>query len=67
VSNLLTGTEFLGRESNSHYYLHLECLKHAQPSFSGDQLVTPDEVKGKLTAFQKVYLITCIQVPQQSL
>jgi len=24
-----TGTEFLGRESNSHYHLHMECLKHA--------------------------------------
>ena len=67
VSNLHTGTEFLGRESNSHYHLHMECLKPAQPSFSGDQLVILDEVKGKLTTFQKVYLITCIQVPQQSL
>jgi len=36
-------------------------------SFSGDQLVIPYEVKGKLTTFQKLYLITCIQVPQQSL
>ena len=30
VSNL-TGTEYLGHESNSHYHLHME-RQHAQPS-----------------------------------
>ena len=67
VANLATGTQFLGRESNSHYHLHMDCLRHAQPSFSGDQLLILHEMKTKLTAYQKVYLITCIQVPQQSL
>ena len=67
VSNLVTRTQFLGRESNSHYHLHMSCLKLAKPSFTGEELVMPDEIKSKLTAFQKVYLITCIQVPPQSL
>ena len=67
VSNLVTGTQFLGRESNSHYHLRMTCLKLAKPSFTGEELVIPDEVKSKLTAFQKVYLISCIQVPSQSL
>ena len=67
VSNLVTGTRFLGRESNSHYHLHMSCLKLAKSSFTGEELVIPDEIKSKLTAFQKVYLITCIQVPPQSL
>ena len=26
VSNLVTGTQFLGRESNSHYHLHMACI-----------------------------------------
>ena len=67
VSNLVTGTQFLGRESNSHYHLHMTCLKLAKPTFTGEELVIPDEVKSNLTAFQKVYLISCIQVPSQSL
>ena len=67
VSNLVTGTQFLCRESNSHYHLHMTCLELAKPSFTGEELVIPDEVKSKLTAFQKVYLISCIQVPSQSL
>ena len=57
VSNLATGAQFLGRESNSHYHLHMVCLKLAKPSFTGEELVIPDEVKSKLTAFQIVYPI----------
>jgi hypothetical protein len=67
VSNLVTGTQFLGRESNSHYHLHMACLMLAKPSFTGEELMIPDEVKNQLTAYQKLYLITCIQVPPQSL
>ena len=67
VSNLVTGTQFLGRESSSHYHLHMACLKLANPSFTGEELVITDEVKINLTAYQKMYLITCIQVPLQSL
>lgn len=67
VSNLVTGTQFLGRESNSHYHLHMMCLKLAKPSFTGEELVIQDELKSRLTALQKIYLITCIQVPPQLL
>ena len=31
VSYLVTGTQFLGREYNSHYHLHMACLKLAKP------------------------------------
>ena len=65
VSNLSTGAQFLGRESNSHYHLHTSCLKLAKPSFTGEELVIPDEVKDKLTAFQKVYLLTFKCLPSQ--
>ena len=33
VSNLSTGSQFLGRESNSHYHLHMKCL--SQHSMEG--------------------------------
>ncbi|XP_065893382.1 uncharacterized protein [Dysidea avara] len=49
VQNMATGTNFLGRESNSHYHLQLSCLRLACPSFSGPQLIIPGEVKAKLT------------------
>ena len=61
VSNLLTGTQFLGRESNSHYHLHTACLKAADSNFTGVDLVIPDEVKINLNNFQKVYLISCFE------
>ena len=62
VLNLATGTQFLGRESNSHYHLHLACLRAADSTFTGDQdLVIPDEVKIKLNNFQNVYLIYCFK------
>ena len=62
VSNLATGTQFLGRESNSHYHLHMMCLKAADESFKGGDLAIPDDVKAKLNNLQKVYLATCFQV-----
>ena len=62
VSNLSTGTQFLGRESNSHYHLHLLCLKKADPSFIGKNLVVPEELKPLLTAVQKMYLAACFDV-----
>lgn len=62
VSNLATGIQLLGRESNSHYHLHMACLKAADSAFTGDQdLVIPDEIKIKLNNFQKVYLISCFK------
>ena len=62
VSYLATGIQFLGKESNSHYHLHMACLKAADSAFTGDQdLVIPDEIKIKLNNFQKVYLISCFK------
>jgi len=62
LSNLATGVQFLGKESNSHYHLHLMCLKAADPSFKGGDLVISDEVKVQLTNLQRLYLVTCFQV-----
>ena len=54
VSNLSTCTQFLGKESNSHYHLHIACLKAASCTFNGDSdLVIPDEVILKLNNLQK--------------
>ena len=62
VSNLATGTQFLGRESNSHYHLHMACIRAADSTFTGDRdLVVPDEMKIQLNDFQKVYLISCFK------
>lgn len=63
VSNLATGTQFLGRESNSHYHAHMWCLKKASNSFEGSDLVIDEAVKARLTPFQKIYLVSCLQVP----
>lgn len=63
VSNLATGTQFLGRESNSHYHTHMFCLKQAKNSFKGSDLVIPADVKEKLTPYQQIFLVTCLQVP----
>ena len=38
VSNLTTGVQFLGRESNSHYHAHKSCLTKADATFSGQKL-----------------------------
>ena len=62
VSNLFTGKQFLGRESNSHYHLHLLCLKKADPSFIGKSLVVPEELKPLLTAVQKINLAACFDI-----
>lgn len=62
VSNLSTGIQFLGRESNSHYHLRLSCLKTVNPGFVGDDIVIPDEIKAQLTNYQKIYLMSCIRV-----
>ena len=61
VSNLITGANFIGRESNSHYHAHMHCLRQASPSFSGGDLVVPEDVKKVLSPVQKFYLITCLQ------
>ncbi len=63
VSNLATGTQFLAKETNSHYHLHMMCLRAADPSFQGGEMVIPDVIKGQLSSYQKLYLRTCFQVP----
>ena len=64
VTNLATGTQFLGRESNSHYNARVTCLKQVCPQFRGEDvdLIIPEELKSSLTQFQKLYLITCLHV-----
>lgn len=51
-----TGAQFLGRESNSHYHLYMLCLRAVDSPFQGRELRIPEEVRGKLTTYQKVYL-----------
>ena len=61
VSNLATGTQFLGRDSNSHYHAHMTCLKMVKSSFIEKDLIIPSTVQEHLTPIQKVYLTTCLQ------
>ena len=63
VSNLSTGVQFLGRESNSHYHAHMNCLKKADASFHSQKLIIPHEVMLRLDTYQKVYLLTCLEAP----
>ena len=67
VSNLATVMQFLGKEGNSHYHAHKVCLLKADATFSGAKLVVKPEVKGKLSAYQRLYLATCIAVPAEAL
>ena len=67
IANISTGSQFMSKESNSHYHVHMHCLKTAQPLFSGSDLIIPDDVKLSLTVIQKIYLHSCIQVPQSLL
>ena len=60
ISNPTTGTQFWGRESNSHYHANMMCLKKVSGLF---EIEIPKELIPKLTIFQKVYLMTCLQVP----
>ena len=67
ISNPITGIQFIGKESNSHYHAHMKCLKIVDSSFTGDCLEVPKDVVAKLTMYQKVYLETCLQVPSEKL
>jgi len=49
VSNLVTGLQFLGKESNSHYHFDLHCIRAAEPTFSPGELVIPDDVRSSLS------------------
>ena len=58
ICNLATGVQFLGKESNSHYHLHLSCLKSADMSFTGKDLMVPDDIKSASSAVQKILVLT---------
>ena len=62
ISNLATGVQFLGKESNSHYHLYLPCLKSADASFTTRDLMVPDDVKHALSVVQKMYLAACFDI-----
>lgn len=67
VSNLATGAQFFGKESNSHYHLRLSCLRGADPNFTGANIVIPTEVKNVLSTNQRMCLMTYINVPPTQL
>ena len=56
ISNVSTGVQFLGRESNSHYHCRISCLQLVDPSFQGINLVVSDDVRSKLNRYQKLYI-----------
>ena len=62
VSNLATGKQFFGRESNSHYHLHMQCIKAVEPSFEAKEMVIPEEVEQRLNNYQRLYLKMCFQL-----
>ena len=56
VSNVATGATFLGRESNSHYHLHMSCITRADPIFkTSHDPVIPTTLK--LNVYQKSLLV----------
>ena len=73
VSNLATGSQFLGRESNSHYHAHMRSLKMVNSSFMEKDLIIPSTVQEHLTPIQKIYLtafrhlLPCNRLYQRSL
>jgi len=53
VSNLVTDSQFLGRESNYLYHLNMQFLRKADSSFMSKDLVIP-EVISKVSPMQKM-------------
>ena len=51
VLNLLTGMQFLGKESNSHYHAHINCPKKADATFHGHKLMIPLEASEALDMY----------------
>jgi hypothetical protein len=62
ISNMSTGVNYFGRESNSHYHCIVSCLKFADPNFDPKNLQVPESVKKDLTICQKIYLSSCFNV-----
>ena len=54
ISNLSTGTQFLGRESNSHYHLRLSCLKTANGFVGYDEMIIPDDIISCIKVFANI-------------
>ena len=67
IYNTTTGAQFLSRESNSHYHVHIRCLKLADANFEIGKLTIPSDVKACLNPLQKFYLASCINIPFESL
>ena len=53
VSNMDTGVQFLGKESNFHYHAHKLCLLKADAKFNGRERVMPPELREKLNFLPK--------------
>ena len=62
ISNPATGLQFLGKEGNSHYHARMNCIRLADQSFKGQDLVIPEDLKLNLTIFQKFYIATIFKV-----
>ena len=62
ISNPATGSQFLGKEGNSHYHAHVNCIRIADTSFQSQDLVVPEDLKEKLTVFQKTYIANIFNV-----
>jgi len=62
ICNLATGVQFLRKESNSHYHLHLSCLRGADISFTTRDLMVSDDIKNALLVVQKMYLTACFDI-----
>ena len=62
ISNLATGSVFFGRESNSHYHLHVRCLCVVDPTFTGRDIFIQEDVKSNLNVYQKAYLVSCFGI-----
>lgn len=41
VTNITTGVQFLSKESNSHYHVHMNCLRQAMPQFTASNITIP--------------------------
>ena len=60
VSNLATGKQFFGRESNSHYHLRMQCIKAVETSFEAKEMVIPEEVEQRLKSEQNLRVDCCL-------
>ena len=62
IINQSTGLQFLGKESNSHYHARLSCLQKACSIFKSKDLVIAEDIKSRLSIYQKYYLLNFMNV-----